>query len=89
MKGQLRIDQMFAFIAKDHDGTEGVCAMLVDGTWMPMVGADVARVESLKPIAQDLARQGGCDITLAVFSGRKDVEVIRAAKTPRPGSTSR
>jgi len=80
MEGQLRIDQLFAFIVKDRDGTEGVAGFLdvERGTWLPMVGADLARVESLRPIAEDLARRLHLPITLAYFSGRRNVEVIEA-----------
>jgi len=78
MKGQLKIEQLFAFIVKDRDGTEGVAGFLdvASGQWMPMVGADLARVESLRPLADDLARRMHVPITLAYFSERRDVEQL-------------
>jgi hypothetical protein len=79
MKGQLRIDQLFAFIMRDADGTEGVCGWLnpATGLWVPLVGADLARVESLRPIAADLAKATKTPITLAFFADRRDIEVVK------------
>ncbi len=77
MKGQLRIDQMFAFIVVDDDGTEGIPAFLAPGgTAMPMVGADMARVESLRPIARRMARELKKPVTLCKFTTREILEVI-------------
>ena len=79
MQGQLRIDQMYAFVVLDKDGTEGVAAMMVDGGrgWLPMVGADMARVESLKPLAQQLAKERGVEIRLLRFGNRELVETFK------------
>lgn len=78
MYGQQKIEQMFAFVIVDDDGTEGIPAFQgPNGMAMPMVGADLERVESLRPIAEDMAKQLNKDVTLAVFEVRKDVEVIK------------
>lgn len=78
MRGQVHIDQMYAYIVMDDDDTEGIPAFQLTGSQMPMpmVGADMARVESLNPIAQDMARQLGKKITLVRFSVREEVEVF-------------
>jgi len=77
MRGQLRIDRLFAFIALDEDGTEGLIGHYQpDGTWTPLVGADMARVDSLRPIVVDIATQTDRRITLAVFSNRDNVETF-------------
>lgn len=76
MKGQLRIDQMFAYIVMDDDDTEGIPAFLSNGMPMPMVGADMARVESLNPIAQMMAKELGKKVTLVRFSDRVEMEVF-------------
>ena len=85
MKGQLRIDTVHAFIVLDHDGTEGIPAINVDGTMMPLVAADAARVESLRPIAQLMADAQGVTIRLVRFSVREEVEELR----PGGGGSSR
>jgi hypothetical protein len=79
VKGKLRIDEIFAFIVTDTDGTEGVAAFLApkSGGWMPMVAADRARVDSLMPMARDLARHGGVTIRLTRFSTREILEEIK------------
>ncbi|GAH83034.1 unnamed protein product, partial [marine sediment metagenome] len=47
-----RIEEMYAFVAEDTGpDDEGVVGVNTGCGWMPLVGADMARVESLKPIA--------------------------------------
>lgn len=75
--GQLRIEQMYAFVMVDPaDNTEGVPAFAdpTTGFPMPMVGADMKRVDALRPIAQQLARQGGAKVTLCRFEVRTELE---------------
>lgn len=77
MDGQLRILSLWAFIIVDDDGTEGIIGMLgPQGTTLPLVGADLARVASLRPYAQQLATQTGKPVTVAHFSVRTDAEVL-------------
>ena len=76
MKGQLRIESMYAFIQMDTDSTEGVIAFLDGKTWMPLVGADMARVEQLRPIAKETAALTGRPVRLVHFTNREEKEVI-------------
>ena len=71
----LEIKEMYAFIAEDEEG-EGLAAFLRDDIWMPLVGADAARVDNLRIFAQTVADQSGRRITLARFTVRTDLEVI-------------
>ena len=78
-----RIEEMYAFIAEDKGPQdEGVIAIQSlagdDGQtlWLPLVGADMSRVNSLRPIAQGIGRKIGKKVTLAHFSNRQDIEVI-------------
>jgi len=72
-----KIETIFAFIAIDKaPDDEGIVAMRVGIQWMPMVGADLKRMESLKPLALKIAKETGQKITLAKFKVREDVEVI-------------
>lgn len=75
-RGQRRIEQMYAFVLLDPaDNTEGVPALHgLGGAAVPMVGADMRRVEQLRPIAQDLAHQMKAEITLCRFEVRTDLE---------------
>jgi hypothetical protein len=79
MKGQYRIDSLWAFTCVDRDGTEGVCAMTLPEPFgfTPLVGADLARVASLRPYAQEVATATGRPVTLSHFSVRTDQETIQ------------
>ena len=69
---------MYAFTVVDEDGSEGVIGLLgPDGTWMPMVGADTARVEQLRPHAERMAASLGKDVTVLRFTVREQIDVIR------------
>jgi hypothetical protein len=75
-----RIDEMYVFISYDKDDNdEGICAFHSgDGVWIPMVGADIARVESLKPIAKQIASITCKKIKICKFSTREVIEEIEA-----------
>jgi len=73
-----RIETMYAFITEDKNpDDEGIIAMHRGTGWIPLVGADMERVESLKPIAQGIARQIGKNIKIVRFETRKEIGVIR------------
>jgi hypothetical protein len=75
-KKKLFISEMYAFISTDDEG-EGVMAFLAqNGTWMPMVGADMTRVEQLKPIAINMGKAQGRKVKLIKFSQREELEVL-------------
>jgi hypothetical protein len=72
-----RITEIFAFIAEDTGPEdEGVTAMSIGPLMLPMVGADEARVRSLMPKAQEIARITGKTIRLMRFSGRQVLKTI-------------
>lgn len=77
MKGQLKVLSVFAFIALDSDGTEGVVSAQFGDVHMPLMGADLAMVAILRPTAERIARETGTTITLAHFSVRTDQETIQ------------
>ena len=53
-----KITELFAFVATEHDKGEGIMGWLNPETkqWMPLVGADMARVESLKATADYISK---------------------------------
>lgn len=65
------ITELFAFVAlDDFDGNEGVMAFH-DGnsdTWIPMIGADMARVEDLIPLAEKIEKETGAKFEIRHFS---------------------
>jgi len=72
----LKIEKMFAFIAKDKDGNESLPAVGQNGVMWPLVGADWNRIESFRKAAQTIANHSDQIITLVEFSVRKDLETI-------------
>ena len=78
-----RIEEMYAFITENSGPDDkGVIAIQTEPgdsgrrLWLPLVGADMARVNSLRDIAQGIGRQIGKKVTLVHFSNRQDLEVI-------------
>ena len=79
-----RIEELYAYIAheKGDPDDEGLCAFKVPAMgfekeqWMPMVGADEARMMSLKKKAQEIANITGQKITLVKFSTKTVLETI-------------
>ena len=68
---------MYAFIAEDKGpDDEGVAAINLGGFWMPLVGADMKRVDAIRTMAKTVAQHTKKKITLVKFSARTDVEVI-------------
>ena len=85
-----RISEMFAFIAEDAGPEdEGVVATSIHHPLgvihMPLVGADMARVASLRPKALAIARASGKRIRLVRFSLREELEVIEPGGNGRHG----
>jgi hypothetical protein len=74
MTKPLKIDAFYAFVATDSDGDEGLTAFHTGTGWMPMVAADWQRVESLREIAAQIARESGEKVTLYKFSVREEIE---------------
>lgn len=74
-----QITELFAFITEDSGpDDEGVVAFNVEGhVWMPMVAADRARVDSLRPMAEAIAKATGQKIHLVRFSTREVLEEIK------------
>ena len=82
MPAPFRITTIHAFTTIGEDGDEGIPAILLDGTWMPMVCADKARLDSMRPQAQAIATRTGKSIKLVRFSVRSDIETIVPKRQP-------
>ena len=73
-----KIDELYAFTGIDDDGDEGVVVFQTpSGMMMPMVGADLASVESLMPIAENIALVTGKQIAIYKFSKKEIHGVIK------------
>lgn len=72
-----RIDTIWAFVSVDpDDGNEGVCAFHTGEGWMPMIAADIARLDQIRPIAQKIARDRQQAVKLVRFSQRTEEETL-------------
>ena len=72
----LKIDKMYAFVAEDKNGDEGVIGMQTNSGWMPLVGADMKRINSLIPIVQNIVNQTNHPVKILMFSDRKEIDEI-------------
>lgn len=75
----LKVDQMYAYVSVDDDGDEGICGIRTGMGWMPMVGADMARMLSLRNHAELVAQESGRTVRLVRFGVRELLDTI----TPR------
>lgn len=73
-----KITEIYTFIADDESG-EGIPAYLLGDVMFPLVGADKARVDSLREMAQRIANAEGKQLKLARFTMREELEVITPA----------
>lgn len=70
-----KITEMWAWICTEEDGGEGVPAMAGPGGMaMPMVGADAARILSLRPVALEITDDLGLPIKLVRFHQMEVIE---------------
>ena len=71
-----RIEEMFVYVAEDSEG-EGIAAFgPVEGMMIPLVGADVARSESIRAVAQFVADTSGRTLKILRFTTREQIGVI-------------
>lgn len=78
-----KIEQLFAWVMADKDeNDEGIPAFETPSGWMPMVGADMARAESLRPMAIAVGRAKGKPVKLVRSTGFEVVEVVQPWGSP-------
>jgi hypothetical protein len=76
------IDAIYAWVATEPDGGEGVCAALIGGMVVPLVNADMDRVRRLRPHVEEARRLSGRPVHLVCYGRREDLECCRE----RPGA---
>jgi hypothetical protein len=63
------IEEMFAFCAEEKEGDEGVIGFLsIKKQWIPMVGADMNRVNDLLQIAMEIGAEQNLTVVLKRFA---------------------
>ena len=73
-----KIDEIYAWVATEADGGEGIPAITMSGVAYPLVGADLDRMEAYRPYAQFLS-DSGIPVRLVKASVLETVEVLEPA----------
>ncbi len=70
----LKIERIYAFVAIDDDGDEGIMAFQDPGTavMMPMIGADMKRVDQLTKIADNFKKVAGIEYKIKYYELAED-----------------
>ncbi len=63
MKG-FQCDELFAFVAEDEDGNEGVVSAVFENNTIPLVCPGLEVVKTFVPIAAQIAKSNGINIKL-------------------------
>lgn len=78
-----RITEMFCFAVSDKDDDdEGIPAMDTRLGPMPLIGADVTRIDSLLPYAQKCADEIGKPLRIYKFSQREQIGEVTPRRLP-------
>lgn len=68
-----RIKDLYAFLAVDRtDGDEGIMAF--GQPPMPMIAADLTRLQELRPLAEKIASANGIRVKLVRFTTRTEID---------------
>ena len=75
--GPFKIESIVAFIAIDpENGDEGIIGTMTPNGWVPLIASDRVRLEELKLVAGEIAREGNMKVTFCRFSVRTEEGVI-------------
>jgi hypothetical protein len=77
-----KIERVYAWIATDRTGEDGICAAQGRDGPVPMIGSDKERIESLRPFAEGLNRMQGYPVRLVEFTRMIVLEDMPGAPTP-------
>lgn len=69
-----RIDELWAWVAEDKG--EGVMAAMTQHGWVPLVAADLSRIQRFRTIAEAVAAKTGKAVRLVRFAAREVVEEL-------------
>ena len=74
-KPKFLVSEVFLYVSEDEEG-EGMAAARM-GEWLtPLIGADKARTDSLRPFAEEVCAKTGKKVSLIRFSNRETLEEI-------------
>jgi hypothetical protein len=70
----LHIDTIWCAVSVDDDGTEGVCAVNMNGQWLPLVAADEKRLEFIRQQAAMISRRDQRLVRVIKLTTRTEIE---------------
>lgn len=65
-----RIDSCWIAVSVDEDGLEGVCSILMNGVWWPLIAADEKRLPFVLEQAEALAKANKSVVEVVRLSTR-------------------
>lgn len=70
----IKINHLWAYISEDASG-EGLCGFQDPntGNWLPMVAADEARLNNLRPFAKQIEKVTKRKVKIVKFTQREDI----------------
>jgi hypothetical protein len=72
---QYKVKTIYAYIAEDESGNEGICAMKnKDGHKIPLFGTSLDSMNALKPYAKKIALGTNKGVRLVEFTLKEDIE---------------
>lgn len=77
--GGRKIGRLWAWIATEDDGGEGLPAVALGDTLLPLVGADRERIESFRDDVRALQRRAGLPMRLVCFENLVEIERLTDA----------
>lgn len=77
----LKIEKLYAWVAQEADGGEGVVAVMISSGVVPLIGADRTRVEHYRAWAADVAAASGRPVRLKVFGAGVVIDDIAPPAT--------
>lgn len=78
-----KITEMFCFAMSDKDDDdEGVPALFTGLGSMPLVGADITRIDALLPHAQKIANEFGKPLRIYKFSQKEQIGEVQPNGKP-------
>ena len=79
-----RVTEIWAWLAVGDDNEEGIVAFQGPDGGLPLVMADRTRLDSLRSLAEGVARQGDKTLRLVKFSVREEIDSLPPGKAAQP-----
>lgn len=72
----LSVDKVWMAVSVDDDGTEGICATMINGQWLPLLAADEERLPFIMDQARMIASTQKRLVRIIRLHSREEVGLI-------------